>query len=472
MAAIAAIPGVLASMSGTTAAVAAAATTVVAANAGKVANAVANAANSVAKPSFLDNLKTVGMWTAIIVVVGAVLFGLYELFLYTKSQWDSMPTCTNINNTAAKQEAKVSKAATEIHASRSTLGTPDNLSIEPANTTPSPLAENEDVLANFAVLGIRSTGYLGPKDAGVFRAAAATNYAFLCGVRVFVLDIDYVATDPKTPLLVYRDTAGNLRSNNVGSIKEVADTMATFNTTDPIIVILNIIRVPGPPNNPASTEALKFMMKIAKALKAIQPRILDNINGNNAKKQGLGTSLFLYPVSGYSGKIVLLTNQDTTGFEKPPSTMPQILPDENLNLIVNGRLWPSVSSGAATNSADTTPPARYNSVSYYTSIPTDRQAAAIEETKHQWSIAMNLNPMDPEPSRADIDLLHKKLGVQCIATNLFNLDNIVGSQFLTADYFKKFSYRPKPKATRYVSTAPIVSAPPAAATNTGGGFIN
>ncbi len=471
MAAVAAIPGLLASMSGTTAAVAASAAvaTTVAANSTSLASA-ANAANA-AKPSMMNNLKVIGMWILIIGVIAGLIYGLYELFLYTKGEFDTIPTCENIENTAKIQEAKISKAATELSASRSAMGT--GTADVGLDASGSPLAENENALINFAVLGVRSTGYLGPKDSGVFRPAAATNYAFLCGARVFVLDIDYLEADKSTPVLVYRDNVGNLRSNNIGRISEVAATMATFNTSDPIIVVLNILRVPGQDQNPASTEALKFMMKISKALKPIHPRILKDINGNNATGQRMASSLFLFPVSTYQGKIILLTNQDTTGFTKPPSTMPSIQVDENLHIFVNARLYP-----ITPNKSGDTPPsgtaARMESVQYYTSMsPDDKKAMPMSNTKSQWNIAMNpVDPMLGEPSKADIDLLHKTLGVQCIPTNFFNLENIIGSVFFTSDYFKKFSYRPKPKAIRYVATAPLVSAPPAPQTNTGGGFLD
>lgn len=458
-AAVAALPGVLASMSGTTAALAA---TVAAANSAALGVA--------AKPSFIETLKVIGMWILIIGAVSGLLYGLYELFLYTKNEINTMPTCKNIENTAKIQEAKISKAATELSASRSAMGTGTaDVGLDASGT---PLTEQENALINFAVLGVRSTGYLGPTDKGVFRPAAATNYAFLCGARVFVLDIDYLEADKGTPVLVYRDGAGNLRSNNVGRISEVAATMATFNTTDPIIVVLNILRVPGPDGNPASTEALKFMMKVARALKPIQPRILKEINGTNMTGQRMASALFLYPVSNYQGKILLLTNQDTDGFNKPPSTMPAISADENLHLLVNARLYPSVVESAGATPANGEAP-RINKVSYYTNIPKDRQPGAIAETKSQWSIAMDAtNPMMPEPAKADIDLLHKTLGVQCIPTNFFNLDNIIGSPFMSAGYFKKYSYRPKPKGIRYSATPPLVSAPPARETNAGGGMLN
>ena len=252
--------------------------------------------------------------------------------------------------------------------------------------------EDERALLNFAVLGCRVTGYLGPRMNGVFSEERAVEAAIQMGCRLLVLDIDYLDSRPSRPVLVCRDDVGNLLSNNTGSISKVAASIIAYTRkqrgagTDPILVLLNIHRLPG--TQPKGRQALQFMSEIARQLAPMYQYLLRSIEEGDAQQQRLQDILFKLPITRFENQVILLTNVDTSGFRDRDE---EFEPQRDLDLLVNARVFTNEDKALKNfQFPDASVPAAAvaNTWSYYTTIPPANYTSEIEKTRNTFSIAM------------------------------------------------------------------------------------
>jgi hypothetical protein len=344
--------------------------------------------------------------------------------------------------------------------------------------------EDERALLNFAVLGCRVAGYLGPRMNGVFAEEAAVESAIKMGCRLFVLDIDYLDAKPSKPVLVCRDENGNLLSNNTGSIQKVAASLIAYTRrqrgagTDPILVLLNIQRLPG--GQPKGRQALQFMSEIARQLTPMSQYLLRSTDEGDAQQQRLQDVLFKLPITRFENQVILLTNVDTSGFRDREAG--EFEPQRDLDLLVNARVFTNEDKALnnyqfPTDSSPATAVA--NTWSYYTTIPPANYNNEIEKTRHTFSIAM-MRALGPPPSPEDVDTLVNKLGVQGIIVHPFpNVDQFAVAEekkqlaagVYSPSFFESFSFIPKAGILRYKQPTAIVVPPADPKLNANGGLL-
>lgn len=344
--------------------------------------------------------------------------------------------------------------------------------------------EDERALLNFAVLGCRVAGYLGPRMNGVFAEEAAVESAIKMGCRLFVFDIDYLDAKPSKPVLVCRDENGNLLSNNTGSIQKVAASLIAYTRrqrgagTDPILVLLNIQRLPG--GQPKGRQALQFMSEIARQLAPMSQYLLRSADEGDAQQQRLQDILFKLPITRFENQVILMTNVDTSGFRDREAG--EFEPQRDLDLLVNARVF--TNEDKALNNyqfpTDSSPASAIaNTWSYYTTIPPANYNNEIEKTRHTFSIAM-MRALGPHPSPEDVDTLVNKLGVQGIIVHPFpNVDEFAVKEekkqleagVYSPSFFESFSFIPKAGVLRYKQPAAIVVPPADPKLNANGGLL-
>jgi hypothetical protein len=344
----------------------------------------------------------------------------------------------------------------------------------------------ERALLNFAVLGCRVAGYLGPRMNGVFAEADAIEAALKMGARLFIFDIDYLDIKPSQPVLVCRDENRNMLSNNTGSIEKAAASLVAFTRkqraagTDPILVVLNIQRLPGPEGNPKSRQALQFMSEVARQLAPMYPYLLKSTEEGDAQQQRLQDVLFKLPITRFENQIVLMTNADTSGFADADETFE---PQRDLNILVNARIF-SNSGGTLRNYSapiSSTPAAAVaNTIKYYLEVPPQNYSSEVETTRNIWSMAM-APALDEAPTGEQLEVLVNKLGVQGIVVHPFpnvdgkfnmenekkNMENAIYSK----SFFGEYGYIPKLGSLRYKEPDAIVVPPADPKLNANGGLL-
>jgi hypothetical protein len=330
----------------------------------------------------------------------------------------------------------------------------------------------DKALVNYAVLGCRVAGYLGPKMNGVFKEEDAVRQALARGCRLFIFDIDYLERSPSAPVLVCRDTTGNLLSNNVGSIAKVAAAIAALTRrqrtagTDPIIVLLNVRRLPG--KTALTRESIQFMSEIAGQLAPLHPYFARSVPQGDVQQQRLEEVLFKLPIDVFENQVLLLTNLDTRGFRQLDVA---ISPARNLDILVHARIYTSENSALyyyQLPSANTTTPALMQTYEYYGTIPPNRVQAEADRTRNTWCVAMTPE-LDVPPNPSVLTKLVDQLGVQGIVIDPFaptGLDAV-----FSPDWFGKKSYIPKPAELQYKEAAPITISPADKRLDANGGLL-
>lgn len=385
-----------------------------------------------------------------------------------------------INALAAESDRLAAQRATEGFRSSAALSNRGQQPLEgfqaqaqaqviPAGKRPQPA---DKALVNYAVLGCRVAGYLGPKMNGVFKEEDAVRQALARGCRLFIFDIDYLERSPSAPVLVCRDTTGNLLSNNVGSIAKVAAAIAALTRrqrtagTDPIIILLNVRRLPG--KTALARESIQFMSEIAGQLTPIQPYLARSVPQGDVQQQRLEEVLFKLPIDVFENQVLLLTNLDTRGFRQLDIA---ISPARNLDILVHARIYTSENSALyyyQLPSANTTTPALMQTYEYYGTIPPNRVQAEADRTRNTWCVAMTPE-LDVPPTAAVLTKLVDQLGVQGIVIDPFapaGLDAV-----FSADWFGKKSYISKPAELQYKEAAPITISPADKRLDANGGLL-
>ena len=371
--------------------------------------------------------KRESIFIFILVVVLIILY----LYYRTSNSTPVLPSGRNI--TMAAQQTAVEGA----YADKSSSKRPEVGRIAPRRS-----------LVNFYALACRYTGYIGPIEDGYFDPSVSVQMAVNAGCRVFVLDIDYIDVQCNAtyiPRIVVRDSKGrmmiqyndNYRVNNpTGEIRSVCEAIQNKafgdcqNAADPVIIVLHFLRTP--PGGTKSRSVLQYYSLVAKALTPFRNRLLGNeSSGGTFHRQSQENILLSNAIDTYSGKVLLFSNADTSGFRDSSASFESY---DDLDFLVNLRLIKSdkknVTSFGVIESTD-----------YFMNLPEEDKNDAIQQTKMKWTICLSPNPSLPV-TQAVYNKLTQIYGVQCIPAQLFDVE---ASKFLFADtLFKTRGFAPKP----------------------------
>jgi len=349
------------------------------------------------------------------------------------------------------------------------------------------IPDDQQLLINATVFSTRLTGYLGPHQSGVFDEDTATRIALSSGSRCLILEIDREMNQYE-PKLIYRDGWGIKQSLNFGSIKKVAKSIAerAFTTSndgvppslsnDPLFVVIYFVSTPDAVKNPL--EYVRFMAKVAEELQPLKDYCIAQTPQGDFRRQALESQLFFTKYSVFAGKIVLLTNADTTPFRRLDSLGlgGEIGGNQDLDLLVHARLYSRESPSGLGISAS--PPsnikahALITTPSYWINTPPDRLGDAQNQTKSAWTLVMP--PSASEANTISSDGLTKLLtqyGAQSIPLCLFDKTETT-NLFTGKDApFEKVSWVIKPELIRFIPPKPIIVKTPIPETNSGGGTV-
>jgi hypothetical protein len=358
--------------------------------------------------------------------------------------------------------------------------------------TPTEIPEEEQMLINFYVLGCRLTGYLGPMDNGYFDANVAVQYAVKAGCRTFVLDIDFVencmSPDSYVPYLVVRKGtgAGNMNSEylvnwdgdlckniNQTSVDKVcvAINNSAFsqdtcqNSTDPVIIVLNFLRIPDLTDR-CSLKNLNYFSQVAKALQVFGTRLYQQASNGNYFRQLQPDQLLLNKITDYNGKVLIFNNADTSGFDPTNCTnIPKYTPKDDLNYCTNLQLHYNMRQlGVTDNNAGN---GILDSADEYKNIPVSESAVSKTNTTNKWTMCLPSNPLTPVPE-STFSYITNTFGVHCVPITLFDTSN----DFMFTDKnFKTYSFRPKPANLRRAPPKEIVPGKAPLNQNSNGGQL-
>ena len=357
-----------------------------------------------------------------------------------------------------------------------------------AATTDMPAGEQ--CLVNFHVLSCRFTGYLGPFENGYMDTDQAILYALKAGCRAFIFEIDYLDSctkkgdDPNGyyPTLVIRDVNGRAMAK-ADSIPQKCQTDATSlilsacqslnnyafgtavqNPTDPLIVVLYLLRLP-PKEATGDTRLLKYYSRIAKGLAPLLDKSVASIAaGGTFSRQQQESLLLTNPITTYEGRVLFFCNSDTSMFRSSPTLYPQ---NEDLDYIVNLRLsYKQTQLGCTTDKTGGSFGGIETAESFLV-VPTNQVENTCNETKLRWTPCLSQDPAIPVPSTS-YDKLTGTYGVHTVPIQLWDTKNTF---MFTDTKFKKWSYMPKPKNLRFRKPPIVVPSQPAPETNANGGIL-
>ncbi len=337
-----------------------------------------------------------------------------------------------------------------------------------------PLKEDELALINYSMITADNAGYIGPLANGVFAEEDAVRIAYRAGARAFVLRIDYL-NDGKDPVLMVRNKDGDKISNNVGSIRKVAEAIAAGAprgaTAEPVFVILFFQRLPN--KNAQSKESLDFMGKVAESLAPLKDRHLGLTSDGDYRRQAQQDMMFLRPRTEFDGKFIVMTNVDTSGFRDPEGTK-GIKPGADLDLWTHARLFCDTTTGLGA----TVPPegvktagAFAETINYFTNLPEERAATTVAKTKVQWTIALDAST-GPALEAKTLKMLLDKYGVCSVPINVFDADEkAMKAGAFAREFYGQVSYRPKVPEVRFVLPKPVTLAIPNKQLDARGGYL-
>jgi hypothetical protein len=196
------------------------------------------------------------------------------------------------------------------------------------------LAENQNFLVNYHLLGEQDAGYFGPFKNGVYAENNSIPLSVSCGTNIFILNI---YDNDGIPILKSYNSNGNKVSLNDGNLSAAINAIkanafidtiegrANIMKDHPCIIYLKFDKMPSK----------KCAEAIANALYSIKSSVLTiNEKGDFTHRRGDNT-LFLLKPTDVARKIIIITNIDTEGFIK--NTADTMRPD--LDYYINGRVW-------------------------------------------------------------------------------------------------------------------------------------
>ena len=288
-----------------------------------------------------------------------------------------------------------------------------------------PDSDDQHTLVNIQPAAQKQIAYVGPKPkGGKFDPITGISNVLSGGVRFFVVQIDYLDSDPKTPILIYRDKKRNNIGTNHGSISDVANALNTyaFNPqfpagVQPLILYLHFVRTPD--HITAPDAYVKFLGAVAEALKPIQPMVLQKEGETIFSRQQSEKILLYTPMQTFEKKVLLFTNVDTSLFRNASSLgLTPVSSSQDLDLMVCMRVHlddPTDPVGATV--ADTTSNAAILSYSRLKKMRSTQQQAFAQKGKTRFTIAMPDSEKDP--SSEEMIKIMSYTGVNVIPTSLF-----------------------------------------------------
>jgi len=323
---------------------------------------------------------------------------------------------------------------------------------------------------NFFTLGCRFTGYLGPlgpSPPGYFDPDRAVLASLKMGCRTLVLEIDYYEQCTNKlnlptyyPRLVVQGSNANERLNDSTSdvvcqsddrsnILDTCTSIARYafsnsvpNPTDPLIVVLYVIRIPP-------SDLKKYYGRIAKGLRPLRANTVNILAaGGNYSRQAQESALLMNPISTYSGQTLIFCNADTSIFRTEPANDPI----EDLDYMVNLRLTTfnqqmGVTSKITSNKGGN-PFGRLDSITSYLEIGAEETTTAKDETKNIWTLCLSSDPREII-AKDKVDKVMKTVGIQCVPIQMWSTgENSYDYMFADDDHFKTWSFIPKPPAFR------------------------
>ena len=342
------------------------------------------------------------------------------------------------------------------------------------------MEEDEQNLVNFYMLGCRYPGYIGPMMKGHMDADLGIQAAVNAGCRVFVMDIDYLdkcAPASYYPRLVVRDIQGKLvmhpdtnqplcQSPDHSNLKDLFAKINFYafssgQSSDPLVIVLYFHR--QPPGAYNSKLVLDYYSAVAQALAPFQDRMLRNeLDGGTFYRQKQEGRLLINKISDYSGKVLVFSNANTTGFRE--TTAYDTTAD--LDYMTHLRLSYTQTQMGVTENGSGSVFGILQAAEDFTAIPNDRMAEVSEQTKLRWTICLSRDPSVIVPS----DMYDKvtKMGVHCVPTILFDP---AATYLFTDTTFKKHGIIPKPVPLRYIKPPVIIPAAPNPSMDAKGGML-
>ena len=337
------------------------------------------------------------------------------------------------------------------------------------------IPDEEQCFVNFYSLGCRYTGYIGPMNEGYWDPDLAIQLAINAGCRTFILEIDYLdecrgETIKYFPRIVVRDQQNKLRikynsnrpicnSPQHSNIRDVCEKINFYafapgcqNASDPVVIILYFLR--QPPGSYKSKTVLDYYSNVAKALSPFQLRLLKNeLDGGTYYRQSQEGRLLINNIKEYSGKVLIFSNANTTGFRETQL----YLPNEDLDFLTNLRLMYTQTKLGVTENDSSAPFGILQTAEDYMIIPTDRTDEIAESTKLRWTLCFS-----QDPSKSVTKDIYNKItstfGVHSVPILLFDIKN---NDFMFHDNtFKTYSFIPKTEPLRYIKPPIVIPAEP------------
>jgi hypothetical protein len=349
------------------------------------------------------------------------------------------------------------------------------------------IPQEQRLLINTSVLATRVSGYLGPYNSGVFSEDSAVQLALAAGSRCLVLEIDY-EDNIYSPKLVYRDGWGLRQSLNSGDLNKIAKSIAAraFTTSndgappavanDPLLVVLYFVRAPSQANDPKAY--MKFLGAVAEQLAPLRERLLGATPQGDFRRQALESQLFFQPFQVLNGRIILLTNADTSGFRRLEAygLKGDFGAAQDLDFMVHCRLYSLESPtpfGISMSPGSTVKPAAVISTpGYWLMTPPDRQKDAYESTKQTWTLCMP--PVATEssaPKAEEVSKILTQYGVHAIPMCLFDTQERTDAWTGSKAPFEKTAWAIKTEPLRFIPPKPIPIQKPYPQSDSGGGAV-
>jgi len=323
---------------------------------------------------------------------------------------------------------------------------------------------DQSLLLDIQPLSIKDTGFLGPYPRGRYKEDVATANVLKAGCRFLTLQIDYTDNKmdlslfeaPDVPTLLVRGPDSVLLSKNSGDIKDVVSTIANVgfnpiapNNTLPIIIYLHIVRAPSILNKPDAY--LDFLSSIADSLQPIAPYHLGLTPIGNFTRQKMSEELLTTPLNQLEGKIIIMSNADTSLFRRTSVNKTKYAPSKDLDFWVNMRVYLDTADdlNGITQLADTSvaPSAVLVDLKRVLALSTVNKEAFAMKGKQRFVIAMGERTANPSPEQVGMAL--NRLGINVIPIDIFTPDDR-DVLLLTNEYTNK-TFQQKPANLQYIS---------------------
>jgi hypothetical protein len=338
------------------------------------------------------------------------------------------------------------------------------------------LASNEKGLINFVPLTVIQPGFLGPSIDGVFDEKNGVSKLIRTGIRSFVLVIDYhedysmkppLYANVKMPCLLSRDRSGTIRSLNSGSIQKTCQTLADAafglaapSPNDPLLLTLYFVRTPDPVKD--EKGFLRYCSQVAKELAPLSQYHLGQTPLGSYRRQARQDYLLYEPLSNIEKKVLIFSNLDTSLFR---TVKPSYQPKEDLDYWIHLRIFKD-----SVNSLGVTKPVTQNqfargvidTTQYFSTIPPENMAAAIDKTRMRWTTAMSDVGTNPDLTKLF------PVGVQSIPISIVSLDS---TEKKLLHLWNNSCWKVKPKALRFAIPPDSVPSEPSIQLNAQGGNI-